>query len=288
MAIRLRLDNYQSKIPIRVGGILPDTAGCQLEDLKRRAIWLGNRQVELGELFELTDVDALDSCCVDPDLAHYWEGDLSSVHEIGLGLEAGLIQIEGHAGRHVGAHMQGGMIEVNGSVSDFLGAEMNEGQIRVSGDAGDWTGAVYPGTKSGIAGGKILVGGHTGAGAGTAMRRGTIVIGGTAGHQLGWNMRAGTILVGAGIEGSFGTGMIRGTIMTTTSIKQTIQQSLGPTFRPGSRLPFPMIHLFQNWLADSGNRQESIDRLLDFHTYQVFHGDFLSGGRGEVLVAECD
>ena len=59
MAIRLRLDNYQSKIPIRVGGILPDAAGCQLEDLKRRATWLGNRQLELGELFELTEVDEL-------------------------------------------------------------------------------------------------------------------------------------------------------------------------------------------------------------------------------------
>ncbi len=288
MAIRLRLDNYQSKIPIRVGGIVPDAAGCQLEDLKRRAIWLGNRQLDLGELFELSEVDALDSGSVDSDLVHYWEGDLSCVHEIGLGLEEGLIQIEGHAGRHVGAHMQGGMIEVNGSVSDFLGAEMNEGQIRVSGDAGDWTGAVYPGTKSGMAGGEILVGGHVGVGAGTAMRRGMIVIGGTAGHQLGCNMRAGTMLVGAGIEGSFGSGMIRGTIMTTTSGRQTIQQRLGPTFRPGSRLPFPMIHLFQNWLADRGNRLESIDRLLAFRTYQVFHGDFLSGGRGEVLVAECD
>ena len=288
MAIQLRLENYLSKIPISVGGILPETSGSEPEDLKRRSIWVGNRQVELGQLFEISDVDTIDSDNGVFHQTHIWQGDLSKVHEIGLGLREGTIQIKGNAGRHVGARMTGGAIEVSGSVSDFLGAEMSGGQIQVSGDSGDWTGAVYPGTKTGVNGGVILIAGNAGAASGFAMRRGSLVIGGAAGPQVGWNMRAGTILVGSGIEGSFGCGMIRGTIMTVAKAPKIVQQSLGPTFQMGSRLSFPMTSLFQQWLANAGDRLASVNRLLRHETYQIFHGDCLRGGRGEVLIADVD
>ncbi|MCH2183087.1 MAG: formylmethanofuran dehydrogenase subunit C [Mariniblastus sp.] len=287
MAIRLRLENYRSKIPIRVGGILPDLlARSPLEEIQRRSIWVGNGQQELGELFDVAVDKTADPRGHDPGLVHRWEGDLTAVHEIGFGLQRGLIQVEGDAGRHVGAQMLGGTIEVQGSVSDFLGAEMQGGQIRVTRDSGDWTGGVYPGTRSGVQGGYLSVGRNAGVGTGTAMRRGMILIGGSAGHQLGSRMRAGTILVGEGIEGSFGSGMIRGTIMTTNCQGSSIRQSLGPVFQAGSRLAFPMTQLLRKWLAGQGDGPGSIERLLTVDAYQVFHGDMLRGGKGEVLVAE--
>ena len=287
MAIRLRLENYRSKIPIRVGGILPDSeARSPLEEIKRRSIWVGNRPEELGELFAVTEFDTASLAGDDAGPVHRWEGELTAVHEIGYGLQQGLIQVEGDTGRHVGARMLGGRIEVGGTVSDFLGAEMRGGQIRVRGNSGDWTGAVYPGTKSGVQGGSLWVSGHAGTGTGVAMRRGTILVGGSAGHHLGAEMRAGTILVGEGIEGSFGRGMIRGTIITTSRHEASIRQSLGPVFQAGSRLSFPMIRLLQKWCAGEEYGSPSIERLLTMDAYQVFHGDLLHGGRGEVLVAE--
>ena len=292
MAIRLRLENYQSKIPIRVGGVLPQRlAQSPLDEIKRSSIWVGKGQYELGELFDVSSIagpidDRQDHN--DPGLTHIWEGDLAAVHEIGFGLQRGSIQVEGSAGRHVGAQMLGGMIEVRGSVSDFLGTEMRGGQIRVAGDSGDWTGGVYPGTRSGVQGGFLSVGGNAGIGTGTCMRRGMILIGGSARHQLGANMRAGTILIGQGVEGAVGSGMVRGTIITPVRPGSSMGEYLGPAFRVGSRLSFPMTQLFQQWLTGQGETPGSIGRLLSCRQYQVFHGDMLRGGRGEVLLAEID
>ena len=113
-----------------------------------------------------------------------------------------------------------------------------------------------------------------------------ILIGGSAGHQLGANMRAGTILIGQGVEGAFGSGMIRGTIMTPARPGSSMRECLGPAFRAGGRLSFPMTQLFQQWLTGQGESSGSIGRLLSCSQYQVFHGDILRGGRGEVLVVE--
>ena len=57
MAIRLRLENYQSKIPIRVGGVLPQAlAESPLDEIKRRSIWIGKAEHELGELFDVQSI----------------------------------------------------------------------------------------------------------------------------------------------------------------------------------------------------------------------------------------
>ncbi|MCH2178117.1 MAG: formylmethanofuran dehydrogenase subunit C [Mariniblastus sp.] len=286
MAIRLRLHDSQSNTPVRVGGVLPGVVDSGPDSLKRMPVWLGNRQVDLGEVFEVTSELVADLDTEEGPERHCWQGDLRCVHEIGAGLQQGRVQIQGDAGRHIGAQMRGGLLEVDGDVSDFLGVEMQGGQIRVMGNAGDWTGAVYPGTRSGMNRGEILVDGNAGAGTGQGMRRGIILIQGTAGPQVGWNMRGGTILVGKGIEGPFGTGMIRGTVITISDSADSLLKNLGPTFRSGGRISLPMIGLMKRWFAKHGRRSESIERLLNSPTYKMFHGDILKGSRGEVLVAE--
>ena len=286
MAIRLRLHNSQSNTAIRVGGVLPGIMDSGPDPLKRMPVWLGNQQVDLGEVFDVTSELSADLDTEKGPEGHCWQGDLSCVHEIGAGLQHGHVQIQGDAGRHVGAQMSGGLLEVEGDVSDFLGVEMRGGQIRVTGNSGDWTGAVYPGTRSGVNRGEILIGGNAGSGTGQGMRRGTIVIQGTAGPQVGWNIRGGTILVGRGIEGPFGTGMIRGTVITISDSTQSLVKNLGPAFRSGGCMPLPMIGLIMRWFTKHGGRSEAIERLLNSPTYQMFHGDILKGSRGEVLVAE--
>jgi formylmethanofuran dehydrogenase subunit C len=268
MSLRLRY-RAETTVPVEVEGITPEAvAGSSLADVQRRVIYHGNREVPLAEMFDVSG---------DPSSGRIdWEGDLSGVHWIGAAMTRGTTYVAGNAGRHLGTDMTGGEIHVEGNAGDWVGGEMQGGSIRVRGDAGHLVGSAYRGSARGMAGGTILIGGRVGNEVGHTMRRGLIAAGGECGDVAGMNMIAGTILV-------FGTGGIRhGAAMrrgTIGLLGQTDPQLL-PTFRHACRCRPQVLRMLLAWLTrqDFPVPEQLFDADFDLH-----HGDFLEGGRGEIF-----
>lgn len=261
----------ETKIPIEVSGVTPDQlVGRSLQEIERLPVWHGNQSLPLAELFHVAGNLADDQVLV-------WDGELTSVHGIGTQMRAGKIEIKANAGRRVGSQMAGGELCAEGNVSDFAGCEMTGGTLRILGDAGDLVGGHLPGSKLGMNRGEIFVAGDVGKACGKKMRRGTIVIGGDAGSLVGWNMLAGTILVFGNAGPQVGVEMKRGTIV----LSQLNYTGFLPTFKPGLVQPVPMLAMLANWIRSKPFSCQA-GRLTEPH--QMFHGDMLYGGRGEIFV----
>ncbi len=268
MPLRLTYKQPQS-VPVEVEGLLPEfVRGLSLAEIERLEIFRGNEKLPLGELFKVSD---------DPsDLQMEFEGDLSGVHWIGTKMTSGTIRVAGPAGRHVGSEMSGGAIHVHGDASDWVGGEMHGGLIHVRGRAGNLIGSAYRGSKRGMTGGTILVEGPVGDEIGHSMRRGLLAVGG-CGDFAGINMIAGTILVFGPVGMRTGAGMRRGTI----ALLGGQAPMLLPTFRRGGSDKLPILKLVLRELASLGY---PFDPALQEASYQMYHGDDVTVGRGEVLV----
>ena len=189
------------------------------------------------------------------------------------------------------AKCQAAKFRVGGNVGDYLGCEMTGGTIRVAGNAADWVGSAYPGNEIGVNRGLIVVRGDAGRGVAMAMRRGTICVGGNVGPLAGWNMRAGTLIIGGQTEEMLGKGMVRGTILLANHALdvssdpadrcRSIFSKLPPTFTRGGRLDSAALGIITRW----ANAQALPLNLNEEVSFQLFHGDHLRGGRGEIIVA---
>jgi len=267
--LRLSL-RVKTTVPLEVEGITPDTVrGKSVAEIERLEIFEGNVKSQLADFFTVTGDPA--------DEIHEWEGDLGGVHWIGAKMRSGKIIVHGNAGRHIGSEMRGGEVHVLGDAADWVGGEMHGGLIHVRGNAGHLVGAAYRGSARGMTKGTILVGGNAGNEIGHSMRRGLIAVGGNIGDLAGINMLAGTILVFGESGIRHGAGMKRGTI----AFLGKPAPPLLPTFRRACRYRpeiMPMIyrHLRRLDFAVS-------DELLGC-SYDLFNGDFLAGGRGELLI----
>ena len=272
MALTLN-QQVENKFPIEANGILPELLlGKTTDQIKSLLVPCGNKMVELGELFSV-------SGSVDQTKTVIFEGSLSNVNGIGMGMALGVIQIFGDAGNRIGVTMSGGEIRSTADVGNHLGSEMTGGVIVVEGDAGDSVGSVLPGSKIGVNRGTILVRGSVGKGAGESMRRGLLVVGGDAGDLLGWSMRAGSLVVFGTAGADVGAEMKRGTIV----LGGGFSHSLSSSFRPGGNFRMPAISLIANWLKRSHPDFDLDVSRLDTN-FNLFHGDFLHGGRGEILI----
>lgn len=268
MTLQINLSKHTS-IPLELEGINPDVV-CDLDlaAIEKLEIFEGNEKATLGDFFNVSG---------DPsDGEIRFGGDLSGVHWIGTKMSSGHITIEGNVGRHLGSEMSGGRIDVMGNASDWVGGEMKDGTIHVRGRVGHLVGAAYRGSAVGMRGGTILVDGDAGNEVGHTMRRGMIAIGGSVGDLVGFNMLAGTILVGAGQGIRHGAGMHRGTLIFLAEEAP----DLLPTFTPGGRQQPLVMTMLNRELADLG--YVCADQLL--HEFDLYHGDHLEGGRGEILV----
>ena len=279
-------------LPIDVDGVLPENVthanATKIGDL---LVWCGKQQLPLRDFFDISGSAAEDSTI-------QWRGcsgsnSLARVNRIGQDMTAGKMLIRGDTGLRTGWRMQGGHIEVHGSVDDYLGAEMTGGSIVVSGDAGNHAGSRFNGEKIGMNRGQIFIQGSAGNGLGQGMRRGTIVVGKQAGKLAGWNMLAGTIICLQGCGPHPGAGMKRGTIIAAAAPQASsiIKQNdwLLPSFNSGAINTVPIFQPIKNWLAADKLANLAIFSaeqlgLLDL-TFQVFHGDQLNEGRGEVFLA---
>ena len=272
-----RLDP-DDRIPVDVRGVVPGDDWSR-SSLAGYLVHRGRRRHRLEELFDVQAHDA------GPDLL--WSGPLHAVHRLGALMSTGTVLVEGDCGRHVGSQMSGGTLRIAGSASDYLGAEMTGGKLFVAGNAGDCVGGAYPGTRSGMNRGTIVVGGDVGDSLGQAIRRGTILVGGQSGALTGWNMNAGTLVVLGGTGEYPGAGMRRGTIVCGPAGRNPVR--LLPSMMSGPEGRFPILTMLKRWLvellASETPAPISIERLEPFdEPWQLFHGDQLHGGRGELLL----
>lgn len=279
-------------LPIDVDSVLPEnTAGASAAEIGDRLIWCGRKQQPLKDFFEVSGSSKDDATIQWRDCSG--GNGLARANRIGHQMTSGTMLIRGDAGVHTGWQMQGGRIEVLGNADDYLGAEMTGGSIVVSGDVGNHAGSRFNGEKIGMNRGQIFIQGSAGHGLGQGMRRGTIVVGKQAGKLVGWNMLAGTILCLQGCGPHPGSGMKRGSIIAAADpqFTATIKQNdwLLPSFSRGTTDCVPIFKPIKNWLAT-----QTIDANPVFSTaqldlfdlaFQVFHGDRLIDGRGEIFLA---
>jgi formylmethanofuran dehydrogenase subunit C len=269
MPLRFRL-KATSSVPLEVEGITPDSVrGKLLAEIERLEIFQGNVKLPLAEFFAVSGDGA--------DEVHDWEGDLAGVHWIGAKMTAGRIVIHGSGGRHIGSEMRGGEIHVLGDAGDWVGGEMHGGLIHVRGRAGHLVGSAYRGSPKGMTKGTILVGGDVGNEIGHRMRRGLIAVGGNMGDLAGFNMLAGSIFVFGESGIRHGAGMKRGTL---AFLGQTAPPLL-PTFRRACRCRPEALHLIYRELR---RHEFHVPEELFTCEYELYNGDFLEGGRGEILL----
>ncbi len=269
MALRLTYLGA-SQAPVEIEGLTPDWA-CQRSnaEIERFEIFDGNRKVPLAERFRVAG-DARDQ--------HFdFEGNLAGVHWIGAHMRSGSIEIHGPAGRHVGSDLRGGQIHVHGNAQGWVGAEMHAGLIHVHGDAGHLVGAAYRGSTHGMTGGTILVDGHVGNEVALSMRRGLIAVAGSAGDLIGFNMIAGTVLVFGPCGIRAGAGMRRGTI----GLLGPTPPPLLPTFRFATTARPQIVDVLLRHVHTRGLK---VDTTLFTDEFDIYHGDQVSIGRGEVLM----
>ena len=182
MALKLQYETT-TNVPVEVEGITPErVAPMSLAEIERLPIFVGNTQVPLAELFQISG-DPSDECLD-------WQGELTGVHWVGAKMTRGQIRIHGSVGRHLGSEMSGGRIEVQGDAGDWVGAELRGGLIQVHGSAGHLIGAAYRGSRRGMTGGSILIDGNVGNEIGHTHAAWLLVVGGDAGDLIGFNLLA--------------------------------------------------------------------------------------------------
>jgi formylmethanofuran dehydrogenase subunit C len=269
MPLRLTL-RKKTSVPLEVEGITPDTVRDKsLAEIEKLEIFEGNVKSRLADFFTVGG-DANDEI-------HEWEGDLAGVHWIGAKMQSGRIVVSGNAGRHIGSEMRGGEIHVQGNAGDWVGGEMHGGLIHVRGKAGHLVGAAYRGSARGMTKGTILIGGEAGNEIGHSMRRGLIAIGGGIGDLAGINMLAGSILLFGDSGIRHGAGMKRGTI----AFLGGKAPPLLPTFRRACRYRPQVLQLIYRHLR---RLDFAFDESLLTGACDLYNGDFLAGGRGELLI----
>ncbi len=259
MKITIRHD---SSIPMEFPGITPDLLSALGElEIAKLPILFGNRQIQLGEVTEITECDSKD--------ALIFCGDTARIKSLGAGMAGGTIFVEGDVGLHAGTGMTGGTLAIFGNASDWLGAEMHGGLISVVGNAGHNVGSAYRGSRHGMRGGSIIVKGNAGDELGLLMRRGIIMVEGVTGAFAGTSMIAGTIVGTKGFGPRAGAGMKRGSLI---SCGQT--EMIAPGFRYSCDYAPSYLDLF---------RKQLWPELPERPTVRCYRGDVLTGGRGELL-----
>lgn len=260
----------ETSVPVEIEGLTPTWAREKnLSEIGQFEVYHGNQKLPLGEMFDLEGSA--------DDLRFDFQGVLSGVHWIGAHMTAGEIHIHGPGGRHIGSEMSGGTIHVHGDSRGWVGAEMQGGFIHVHGNAGHLVGAAYRGSVKGMTGGTILVDGDVGNEVGLTMRRGMIAVQGRAGDMLGFNMIAGTVLVFGECGIRPGAGMRRGTL----GLLGPNPPPMLPSFRYACTTRPQVLPLLFGELRSQGF---SIDYDLTTANCDVFTGDLVALGRGEILV----
>ena len=255
-------------LSIDLGGLTPERlAPLALAAIARLPIRADGRACDVGSLFLVAGdpADAVIEC----------RGDFSRVHRVAAGMTTGTIRVTGDVGRHAAEGMAGGRLDVAGNAGDWLAAELAGGEVRVAGNAGDNLAAALPGSPVGMRGGLVIVAGGAGALAGARMRRGIVAVGGDCGAAAAFELRAGTVVIGGTVGCQPGLGMRRGSVIAVTA-----RPAPPASFRRGAAWRPAFLPLLLARLATAGFGPA---KPMATAVWRQWHGDMLSGGRGELL-----
>lgn len=255
-------------LAVDLSGVVPD----QLSDrpafkVAGQPIRADSRVWALGDLFTVT------GCCDDGRIEI--RGDTSRVHRVAAGMQSGDVHVDGDVGRHAGEQMSGGRLTIHGSAGDWLAGGMRGGVVHVLGSAGDNTAAALPRHDRGVNGGTVLIEGSAGRLAGARMRRGLLAIGGDCGEAAGYELWAGTILVAGNLGPRAGAGMRRGSVIALGP-----PPAMWPAFSRGSVWQPPILPMLLSWAVRHGWQSPAANAS---GPWQQWHGDLLTGGRGELF-----
>ena len=264
-------------LSIDLDGVVPDRlASLSITEIAQLSVRADGRPYPLGDLFVVAG-DAGDGGVV-------CHGDFSRVHRLAAGMQHGTMEVRGPVGRHAGEEMAGGSLVVAGDAGDWLAAGMTGGTVLVEGNAGDNAAASLPGSRAGVDGGLVVINGAAGCLAGARMRRGILAIGGSCGEAAAFEMLAGTVVVAGTVGPRPGLGMRRGSL-----IALGVPPDVPPTFRRGAAWSPAFLPLLAGRLAAVGFRGAAPGaghegRARGFGgVWQQWHGDLLTGGRGEIF-----
>ena len=258
-------------LAIDFSGVTPDRlVGLSLAEIARLPVMADERPCDLADVCHVrgTIDDGRIEC----------HGDFSRGHWLGAGMQWGEIVAEGSVGRHAGEAMTGGRFSIGGDAGDWLAAELAGGTVHVSGNAGDNAAAALPGSRHGVCGGVVIVEGRVGGLAGARMRRGILAVGGGCGAAAAFEMRAGTVLVIGTVGPHAGVGMRRGSLVAASAAP-----AIPPLFRRGAAWSPAFLPLLAASLRRVGFRAITTIREAFGRPWRQWHGDPLTGGRGEIL-----
>ncbi len=251
-------------------GVVPNRlVGLSIDAVRRLPIRADERPCEVGDVFTVSGDagDGVIEC----------HGDFSRVHHVAAGMLSGTVSVRGNVGRHAGEGMTGGTLAVTGDAGDWLAAEMHGGNINVGGSAGDNVAGALPGSDHGLRGGVVIVQRDVGQLAGQRMRRGILAVGGNCGTAAAFEMRAGTVVVAGQVAPHPGLGLRRGTLVALTA-----HPSVPATFHRGRAWTPPFLGVLLTSLRRAGFRLPSPLPAR----WRQWHGDLLTGCRGEILCPE--
>ena len=192
--------------PARVDmtGLTPDRlAGLDAGAVARLTVFVGATAVALGDVFAISG---------GPGECLILEGH-PRLDNVGAGMAAGHLLVEGPVGALAGAGMSVGHLSIRGDAGDDLGAGLAGGCIDVAGTAGARLAGALPGERRGMSGGTVRVTGQVGPQACERMRGGLVLIAGSAGAGAAQRMIAGTLAVKGELGPDAGIGMKRGTLL---------------------------------------------------------------------------
>ncbi|MEJ2454788.1 MAG: formylmethanofuran dehydrogenase subunit C [Candidatus Thiodiazotropha sp.] len=244
-------------------------AGKSPNDIARLPLWLGNRQVDCGELFNISG-SLEDEVII--------QSDSDRLDRIGAGMTGGCVRVEGNAGAYLGCGMRNGTIEVSGNAGLAAGCAMSGGSLTIGGNAGDFLGGALTGDRQGMRGGRLTVKGNVGDRAGDLLRRGTILIGGDCGDYCASRMIAGTLVVLGHTGIQTGHAMRRGTLIVTRHPK-----SMPATFNDNGNHQLSFLTLLTHHLGEHAPFSALAERG---NRVQRWVGDLSCDGKGEILLLE--
>jgi formylmethanofuran dehydrogenase subunit C len=265
---------YLFKIPVEAQTISPDEfAGKTLGEIEKLQAWEGNRQLTLGELFQIEG----ESATKPEEINIHIHGEIEKVRRIGFGMSAGEITIFKDAGFHLGEEMKGGKITVEGSADSWLGAMMKNGTIEVKGNAGDYVGAAYRGSVKGMRGGTIIIQGNAGNELGYYMRKGLIKVHGNTAQFAGLHMKKGLIHIKGNSKGRVGAEMTGGKIIVEGTLPEVLPTFLIDNIKPkvkanGEEVAGP-FYVFVGDSVEEGEGKLYVSKPMNAHL--KFYEQFL-------------
>ena len=241
-----------------------------IEQVTANTILLGNEQVAIGDLFDISSADFSESVVL--------ENSHNKMDYIGFDLQSEYsINVTGDCGHYTGAQMTGGKLTIQGNALDYTACNMKKGFIEINGNCGHYAGSAMAGAKKGMSGGTLLIHGNTGDFTGDLMRRGTIMVEGDIGDYCASRMIAGTITNLGGIGKQVGVGMHRGTLLLPH--KPT---DMAAGFKDCGRHNLGFLTLLLHELRRYESKFQSLHPMR--RRVQVYEGDMAVGGQAEMLI----